>query len=125
METKQLEVINFTNTDTSDYEGMWGGEVKVIKAGQTVPFPRFLAEHYAKHLAKKILIAREQDFSPDATPHKELVKEMIGSISVSVQEVVEDTVETLEEFEGLKEEEVKELEEEVIEKPKKKGRKKK
>ncbi len=63
--TEQLdenEVILFTNIDEEDYEAMWGGKTKIIQAGKTESFPRFLANHYAKHLINKILIKKGKDF---------------------------------------------------------------
>jgi hypothetical protein len=60
---KHLDVVNFTNIDKEDFEGMWGGEITIIKAGETRPFPKFLAEHYCKHLVNKILIRDLKEWS--------------------------------------------------------------
>ena len=79
----ELDVINFTNLDTEDFEGMWGGETKVIKAGQTLPFPSFLAHHYAKHLATKILMRENKDWSNESPLLKETIEKILGQIAVS------------------------------------------
>lgn len=81
-----LEVINFTNIDKESFNGQWAGEITVIKAGETRPFPRFLANHYAKHLANKILIRGGQDWS-NVLLREPLLKQILGEISVSVEKV--------------------------------------
>lgn len=92
-----LDVINFTNIDDKDFEGTWGGETTIIKVGETKPFPRFLAYHYAKHLINKILLASGQDFG-DELQRKPLEDKIIGIASVSTsnkvkEEVVEEKIE--------------------------------
>lgn len=82
-EKDKLDVINFTNVDNQDYEGMFGGEVTIIKAGETKPFPRFLAYHYAKHLIDKILLAGSGDFG-DELRRKALEDKILGIVSVPV-----------------------------------------
>lgn len=81
-EKNSLDVINLTNIDTSDFEGMWGGEITIIKAGETKPFPRFLAYHYAKHLMDKILINSGKDFG-DEVLRKPLEERILGIVSVA------------------------------------------
>ncbi len=41
------------------FQVKWGGQPHRVKPGETRRMPRFLAEHYAKHLANHILIKRE------------------------------------------------------------------
>ena len=90
-ETNYLDVVNFTNIDSQDYEGMWGGEKTIIKAGETKPFPRFLANHYAKHLIDKILLRGGGDFSNELL-RKPLADQILGNIARPSED--EPTVET-------------------------------
>jgi len=80
-EKDKLDVINFTNVDSRDYEGMFGGEVTIIKSGETKPFPRFLAYHYAKHLINKMLLAGSGDYG-DELQRKALEDRILGNVSV-------------------------------------------
>ena len=84
-EKDKLDVINFTNVDNKDYEGMFGGVVTIIKSGETKPFPRFLAYHYAKHLINKMLLAGSGDYG-DELKRKALEDRILGNVSVPVQE---------------------------------------
>lgn len=56
-----LEVISFSNIDSEDFEGIYGGNPTLIKAGETRQFPRFLAQHFTKHLVNKILLKNKKD----------------------------------------------------------------
>lgn len=47
-----------TNIDSADFTGYNGGEPYVLRAGETREFPKFLAEHLAKHLLDRILQER-------------------------------------------------------------------
>jgi hypothetical protein len=81
-----LKVINFTNIDKENYEAMWGGETTIIKAGETRQFPKFLAEHYCKHLVNKILIRGGQDWSAENL-RKPLEDKILGKVVVEAEEV--------------------------------------
>lgn len=83
--SNELDVVNFTNIDHEDYEGMWGGEITLIKAGQTKPFARFLAEHFCKHLVNKMLIRGGQDWSNEIA-RKPLEEKILGQASVTPEE---------------------------------------
>ena len=83
--SNELEVVNFCNIDSQDYEGMWGGEITVIKAGQTKQFPRFLAEHYCKHLVNKMLIKGGQDWSNEIA-REPLEKRILGVVAVEPED---------------------------------------
>ena len=87
-ELNELSVVNFTNIDNDDYEGMWGGEITVIKAGQTKQFPKFLAEHYCKHLVNKMLIKGGQDWSNEIA-RKPLEERILGVVAVEPEEAPE------------------------------------
>lgn len=50
----------FHNFTDKPFTGYWDGKGKTFKPGQKVYMPQYLAEHYAKHLANKILIEREE-----------------------------------------------------------------
>jgi hypothetical protein len=103
--TDELNVVNFTNIDNQDYEGLWGGEITIIKAGQTKQFPKFLAEHYCKHLVNKILIRGGQDWS-NQIARDPLEKKILGSVSVEVEETETVKVEKEETFVEAPKEEV-------------------
>jgi hypothetical protein len=82
----ELDVVNFTNIDSQDYEGMWDGATTIIKAGETKQFPKFLAEHYCKHLINKILIRNGQDWS-NIILREPLLKKILGEIAIPVESV--------------------------------------
>ena len=134
-EKNSLDVINFTNIDISDYEGMWGGEITIIKAGETKPFPRFLAYHYAKHLIDKILLKGGNDYG-DELQRKPLEERILGIVSIPQvikQEVITPVViesqavtpgeESGESFVGVPIETPKMVEPIEESKPKKRGKK--
>ena len=127
---EDLTVVNFTNIDHEDYEGMWGGEVTVIKARETKQFPKFLAEHFCKHLVNKMLIRGGQDWSAGDL-RKPLEDKILGTVSAVAEEEVKPEKEEIVFEETPKEEapkeEVKEEEpkEQTEVKPKRKGGRKK
>lgn len=43
----------FTNWTDRDFEGQWGGVKRVIKAGEYIEVPEYLAYHYTKHLVDR------------------------------------------------------------------------
>jgi len=122
---EDLTVVNFTNIDREDFDGMWGGEITIIKAGETKQFPKFLADHYCKHLVNKILIRQGTDWS-SGIARQPLEEKIMGVVGVKVDEderpefIKGGPIETpkVEEFEDKPKEEV------VKEEPKKRGRKK-
>jgi len=58
----ELTVVCFTNINDKDFVGQWDGVPYPIKAGETKQFPKFLAEHLAKHLVDRILIDKNEDY---------------------------------------------------------------
>lgn len=56
-EQDQLWVYNPTATA---FSVKWGGYPYTLESGEKKVFPRFIAEHFAKHLADAILLHREQ-----------------------------------------------------------------
>jgi len=118
---KEFDIINFTNIDIEDYEGMWGGEVKLIKAGETTQFPAFLADHYAKHLVDKILLRQGVSDYSDVQLRKPLLEKILGNVYKKAEKEIgieETQVKEEPEFVDVPKEEVKEpevIEPEVIE----------
>lgn len=51
----------FYNFTKEAFTGYWDGKPKTIKAGQKIYMPEYLARHFAKHLANKLLIEKGQD----------------------------------------------------------------
>lgn len=109
---KEFDIINFTNIDDEDYEGMWGGEVKVIKAGETTQFPAFLADHYAKHLVDKILLRQGVSDYSDVQLRKPLLEKILGNVYKKAEQeaVKQNEVQAEPEFVDIPKEEVKEPE---------------
>ena len=84
LERASLEVINFTNINEEDFEGMWGGVPEIIEVGETKPFPRFLALHYTKHLVNKILIRRGESWTAQSL-REPLEKECLGEEATLIE----------------------------------------
>lgn len=53
------EVLMFTNISEEDFIGLWDSHEYTVKAGETKPYPYFLAVHFAKHLINKLIIDNE------------------------------------------------------------------
>lgn len=105
LEEESLMIATFTNTDDDDFEGMWGGKAKEIKSGETIMVPRFLAEHYAKQLADKILLRK--DNLGDELGRKKIYGECLSEPKTVVapkEEVAEAKVEEFSELEETPEE---------------------
>jgi len=56
----------FFNFTSEPFTGYWDGKGKTFKPGQKAYMPEFLARHYAKHLANKVLLSegKENSTSP-------------------------------------------------------------
>lgn len=50
MDELDYTAVSFTNPLSDDFTWEWGGKPYTILAGETKPYPRFLAKHLAKHL---------------------------------------------------------------------------
>jgi len=57
------EVKNFVNWTTEDFVGTWDGVERLIKAGESINLPGFLADHYAKHLVDREMMKDAKDMS--------------------------------------------------------------
>lgn len=128
----RLDVINLTNIDGENFEGMHLGKVYLIKSGETIPYPRFLANHLANQLACKMLIREGKEWT-NMLLKQPLLDKILGQVAVSVGKPAEAEVETPqgapaeapveEEFPEAPKEEL--AEEPIKEKPQKRGRSKK
>ena len=122
IESNHLDIINFTNVDNEDFVGHWGRkEVQVgvdsggkpdmiveqvpylIKAGETKPFPRFMAYHFTKHLANKIL--QRKYGNPGGPGRDNLEARILGGVSVEPETIK--VPEQIEEFAEAPKEEMK------------------
>jgi len=122
MDRNELEVINFTNITNKEWSHSWGGEPYVFAPGQTKAFPRFMAEHFAKHLGDRILIDAGKDFAMESPERKEITEKILGKVAVPAQ--IEEIAKPEEpEFEEVPVEAI-ETSAEVPVEPKKRGRKK-
>ena len=92
-----LEVITFTNIGITDFEGMYGGKITLLKAGVTVALPRFLAEHFCKHLTDKMLGENRGDQNERA----KLKAKILGDKLEQVKETVKVEEQKTPEFEDI------------------------
>lgn len=58
---KSAIFVNFTD---EDFIGYWDGKPRMIKAGDKVALPDYLARHFAKHLTNRELLRINKDGSP-------------------------------------------------------------
>ena len=101
-------VLNFTNIDEEDFEGMYGGKTELIRRGQTKAFPAKIAKHFAEQLVYKILVKKGKE--PYIDPERqELIDEILGKPKAveetsAPKEAIEEAVaeEKEEEFPELK-----------------------
>ena len=110
-------ILNFTNTDSEEFVGMYHGEEYIVKEGETKPLVESAARHLADALATKILIRKKvRNYLNDAQ-REPLIKEMLGELVIPKKEEVVDKI--LGDKEPVEEE--KEFEElKKVKKPKKK-----
>lgn len=93
----------------SDYfQVKWGGQPFRVKPGASRRMPRFIAEHFAKHLTDHILGRREmEEKKPNLINNPNERKKVVDQIIVSVDEYFEDlgqvdeATEALQTFEAL------------------------
>lgn len=57
------EVKKFVNWSKEDFVGMWDSKPRIIKAGESIILPGFLADHYAKHLVDREIIRDGKEIS--------------------------------------------------------------
>lgn len=55
----EQDILTIYNPTNKDFTRKWGGVPRTIKAHETAEYPRFLAEHLAKHLADFILHVKQ------------------------------------------------------------------
>lgn len=70
MATHENDLIHTKNPTSEYFEVKWGGYSYGIAAGETRTFPRFIAEHFAKHLADQILLRKEKTHKQDTGKDK-------------------------------------------------------
>lgn len=63
MEEESFKVGLFTNIWDKSFTGFWNGKPRTFKPGEKKYMPAYLAEHFAKHLANKML---EEMNTPDS-----------------------------------------------------------
>lgn len=72
MANNEQDLLWVYNPTKTEFEVKWGGFPYRLQSGEKHIFPRFIAEHFAKHLADAILLRREkvlQDKDPDHKHH--------------------------------------------------------
>lgn len=50
-----MKIVKFVNYTNEDFTGMWNGQKKLVKAGQSLYMADYLAAHFAKHLVNREL----------------------------------------------------------------------
>ena len=65
-----FEGIEFYNPTDEGWVGTWDGEPYNIQAKSSILVPKHIAEHFAKHLATKILSERFNDLCKKHTPNQ-------------------------------------------------------
>jgi hypothetical protein len=125
----------FVNFSNEDFIGYWDGRERIIKAGQSINLPAYLAQHYAKHLVNRELLRKdasgnsiypngEKMTSPKKPQEVPLFMELFNKAVFESEEQVEEG--TIDEQVDVLEKNDEEKEEVIDEKPKKKmGRPKK
>ncbi len=103
----RYDTLNFTNIDSEDFVGKWGGDEYLVKAGKTKEFPAFLVDHLTKHLVDKILLKNGSQNYNDPTARKPLEDQIKGK--VVVREEVKEAKKEKEEPKEEKEETFKAL----------------
>lgn len=78
---------------------MWDGKVYGLAAGEIKEFPRFLAAHFAKHIAKRAVF--EGGYSENRLRDKTLYEDFVKQIYVQEPALIEEKEETPVEKEDL------------------------
>ena len=50
-----MKIVKFVNATNEDFTGMWNGQKKLVKPGQSLYMADYLAFHFAKHLTNREL----------------------------------------------------------------------
>ena len=114
------DVKNFTNTDEEDFEGMYGGEVILLRRGQTKAYTERKAKHLARQLVYKILLRQKKEPYLD-TSRQGLLDRMLGEVVAPPPEPIREAPAPAV---AEKEEEFPEIKEEVKKAPVKRRKKK-
>ena len=69
----------FTNIDKEEFEFQWGGIVYTVKPGETVIHPKYLVNHAANHLARK-MVKREKIEESILKHGKDVQNEKMGAM---------------------------------------------
>jgi len=115
-ESANYDVVSFTNISDKDFVGMFGGKERKFEAHSVTQLPRFLAKHFAYHLATRTLMASGKEWGNESKELKDMLGVILGSAAVkpvevaSVPETVAAQAQSPVEFEDLKEETVPEAE---------------
>ncbi len=115
-ERERNTTVNFTNIDDEDFTGSFGSDEEIvgrlddgkpilekkpieyfIKRGDTKQFPMPLAEHFAGHLADKIMMKKypETPFTHENAIRKGIIEQILGAVAVKPIEPIATPVETV------------------------------
>lgn len=86
--THAIPFINWTN---EDFTHTWDNKALTFKAGSTTMLPDYLAKHFAKHMAFKIIATKDQFpiFSQTSARYLELYNKCLGSAGIEVKNDLE------------------------------------
>lgn len=103
-------IVIFENISSSDFTGYWGQKPYLVKAGETMKMPYYLAKHIAKHLATRELGAelvesdtKKLNFIKSCIHDLSIPKTVSDETELLVEQANDEVEETEEEFEELNE----------------------
>lgn len=67
------DTVDFINIDAEDFEYKYGGRPYVIEAGERIRFRLPVAQHFAKHLADKIL---QREYEKSSAKSRDALKKV-------------------------------------------------
>jgi hypothetical protein len=107
METN-YEVVTFSNIDTDDFKGMWGGKEYLVKGKEVKMFPAFLANHFAKQLAVKVCIKTGKSWDNESPELAAIIGRVLSPIAQANPSVATPVAEVVKEpeFPEIEQEEV-------------------
>jgi hypothetical protein len=89
-EQTNYDVVNFANISDNEFVGVYGGQERRFASHSVTQLPRFLAIHFAGHLATKVLMSQNKDWGNDSIDRKRVIGEILAS-PVPVTAIVEET----------------------------------
>lgn len=83
----------FTNWSQEDFTGYWDSNPTLIKKGEMIILPRYLAHHFAKHLADRE--CNRENKPTDGLFKNECIAKCISDLNAEVKEEIKDATNAL------------------------------